>query len=265
MAGGRAACLTRSGGIGENGMVDLHDKTVVVTGGGGWLGSAMASLAIDRGAAVYVCGRTQEALDLVAGATPLVADLSRERDVATVVRRVVSDTGRLDGWVNNAYAAVGSSPLSASRHVVSDTLGRGVADVIVASQHAARAMSSGGAIVNVASMYGIVSPQPDTYDRHPDAHNPPAYGVAKAGVIQYTRYAAVHLAPKGIRVNCVSPGPFPRETSPADFRAELAARTPLGRVGEPHEVAGAIVFLLSDWASYITGHNLVVDGGWTTW
>ena len=92
-------------------------------------------------------------------------------------------------------------------------------------------------------------------------------GKARRGLIQFTRYAAVHLAERSIRVNAVSPGacPSPAVQGDQSFIDALEARIPLGRIGQPGEVAGAVHFLLSDAASYVTGHNLVVDGGWTTW
>jgi gluconate 5-dehydrogenase len=150
------------------------------------------------------------------------------------------------------------------------TLKNCLESVILTTDIVARHMiasKSKGSIVNIASMYGIVSPYPQVYTNHPTFHNPPAYGAAKAGIIQFSRYSACHLAPYGIRVNTISPGAFPNSKvqKDTDFIEELEKRIPLGRIGLSHEIADPVIFLLSDKSSYITGHNLVVDGGWTAW
>jgi NAD(P)-dependent dehydrogenase (short-subunit alcohol dehydrogenase family) len=116
-------------------------------------------------------------------------------------------------------------------------------------------------------MYGVVAPDPKIYFA-PMAPNPVDYGASKAALIQMCRYMAVHFGPRGVRFNCIAPGPFPNPKIQADlpqFIAQLNAKTALGRIGRNHEIVGPALFLLSDGASYVTGHTLVVDGGWTTW
>ena len=259
----------------EEPLVNLANKVVVVTGGGGHLGAEMALTLAGTGADVLICGRRAEPLDAVAAKArerrvagtiqPVVADVSSDEGL----QRVLDATDQLDGWVNNAYEGPMKLLGELTREGVAETLASGLGDVIMATQAASERMTQGGggAIVNVASMYGIVSPQPAAYRAHPAFHSPPAYGAAKAGVIMFTQYAAVHLAEHHIRVNAVSPGPFPgpKATAVPGFESELAARVPLRRIGHVGELGPAVAFLLSDAASYVTGHNLVVDGGWTAW
>lgn len=250
-----------------------------VTGGGGHLGRALCVGLAQLGAFVVAIGRKEESLRATveaahgmgcAGEVVVhVGDVSRADDVAGALDRIESEVGAVHGWVNNAYGGPGGLLFDLERENAVAALASGVGDVMLVTQAVAARMIPlrGGSIVNVASMYGIVSPQPATYRAHPQWHNPPAYGAAKAGVIQFTRYAACHFGAYGIRVNSVSPGPFPRDEIRREraFTAELAARVPLGRVGNAEEIVGPVAFLLSRAASFVSGHDLVVDGGWTAW
>jgi NAD(P)-dependent dehydrogenase (short-subunit alcohol dehydrogenase family) len=259
---------------------DLAGLNIGLTGGGGHLGSVMALGLAQAGARVVITGRHVEPLEAVsaralaakyAGSVVVaVADVANAADTERVLDIVAEPAGRVDGWVNNAYGGAGGLLGTLSRSDVESSIASALTDVIMASEQVANRMKtqgSSGAIVNIASMYGIVSPQPSTYGHFPAFHNPVAYGASKAGVLQFTRYAACHLAPHNIRVNAISPGPFPSETTQTNeaFVAELARRVPLGRIGEPEDLVGPLVFLLSSASGFITGHNLVVDGGWTAW
>jgi NAD(P)-dependent dehydrogenase (short-subunit alcohol dehydrogenase family) len=259
----------------------LAGRGIAITGGGGHLGRAMAIAAAQAGATVVIVGRSDGPLhevrdafvsapgpDGIGGAIiPHVADVSTDAGLVSALDAVESAAGRIDGWVNNAYSGGGMRLGDLTRKEVEATLARGLGDVLMATQTAAARMGPGGSIVNISSMYGLVSPQPGVYRSHPEFHNPPAYGAAKAGVIAFTRYAAVHLADRGIRVNAIAPGPFPSGAAGDDpaFVAELVQRVPLGRVGRPEELGEVIVLLLGDGSSYLTGQTIVVDGGWTAW
>lgn len=142
-----------------------------------------------------------------------------------------------------------------------------VAVRMVAGAMAAR---GSGAIVLFSSMYGLVSPDGSIYagTDTPLKPNPLDYGVAKAGLVQMTKYCAMHYGRQGVRVNCLAPGPFPHaalQNTDSTFMERLAARTMLGRIGRQEDMIGPIRFLAGDDSSYMTGQCLVIDGGWTAW
>lgn len=264
-------------------LFDLNGRVVLLTGAAGYLGHAMSRAILQAGADLVITGRRESAL------VALKDGLSRElRDHCHVVAGDVThpDTpeqirayvmehfGMLHGIVNNAYSgrsgdmnSIGADDflLACSYNLVAPfTL---VKTLVPLMERSAKSRLMTSAIVNVASMYGSVSPDPSVYGDSGE-NNPIHYGAAKGGMIQMTRYLACHLAPRSIRVNSIAPGPFPNSESESiipGFHEKLAIKVPMGRIGKPEEVAGPIVFLLSDAAAYVNGVNLPVDGGWTAW
>ena len=113
-------------------------------------------------------------------------------------------------------------------------------------------------------MYGLVGSYPDAYEGVCPA-SPVAYHTLKGGILQMTRHLAVYWAGDRVRVNCLSPGPFPGEKAPGRWSSASATKLPMERMGRPIELKGAVVFLASDASSFMTGQNLVIDGGWTAW
>lgn len=257
----------------------LRGLGIGLTGGGGHLGREMALAIVRAGGTVAIVGRGRAALERTAelaaaeGRGDAVAICPGDAGEPSAFAAVEAELGErglaLDGWVNNAYDGDSSLLGELDREAVERTVRAGLVDPIVAADLAGEAMAErgGGSIVNVASMYGLVSPRPGVYADAPELHSPPAYGAAKAGLLQFTRYAAAHWARLGVRVNALVPGAFPgaEVQRRAGFVAALEAQIPIGRIGRPEEVGGALVFLLGGASSYMTGQQVVLDGGWTIW
>lgn len=262
-------------------LFSLCGRIALLTGAAGHLGRSLAGALAGAGAKVHLNGRRAGPLEELRdeirrdGGEAEIApfDVLDASSVADFMTRLADEAGRLDVLVNNANFGRTGTINSSTEQDYTDAFGIAVqapAELVRSGTDLLRAAArhSGQAtVVNVASMYGMVSPDPRIYGS--TGHDsPPAYGSAKAALLQFTRYAAVHLAPERIRVNSISPGPFPRpELADAhpNLWADLNEKVPMGRVGKPEELQGALIFLSSDASSFVTGSNLVVDGGWTAW
>jgi gluconate 5-dehydrogenase len=257
-------------------LFDLTNKTALVTGGTGWLGKAFSEALAAAGATVVISSRDRSRADQVAANLPaehgqrhcgVKLDQTDTDSIHTGFRQAVESTGQIDILVNNGLELVGQDITDISldafaRHQINNA---GYFELARLLRDHAVARSASASIVNIGSMYGQVASYPDTYKDICNASSV-AYHALKGGTIQMTRHLAVYWAEDNVRVNCLSPGPFPNPaTAPAELIERLKEKSPMKRMGKPHELKGAIVFLASDASSYVTGHNLTVDGGWTAW
>lgn len=258
-------------------LFSLEGRVSLVTGASGHLGGALAEALCAAGARVYLLGRREAVLRERAGALcaaghdarALVCDVRDDAAGREALSVIARESGRLDVLVSNAH--VGRT--GAFTEAVREDFAEGM-DLAVGSAHAltlaalpllkSAAKDGSPSVIHVASIYGMVSPDPRNYAT-PSQQNPAYYGAAKAALIQYARHAAVHLAGEGVRVNALSPGPFPGPSASEALLEKLRAKVPLGRVGVPEELATALLFLASPRSSYVTGVNLPVDGGFTAW
>lgn len=260
-------------------MFELNGLRVLVTGATGHLGSAMSWALAEAGAHVLVNSRNIEKAERLVGAL-LNAGLNAEPAIfdaldETSIRQYAElNAGKdITALVNNAYAGKsGSIELSTSKeymdsYQISVAAAHSIVRVLLPAFRLSVARHGYASIINLGSMYGVVSPDQRIYE-NAESVNPPFYGAAKAALIHWTKYAACEFGKEGIRFNSVSPGPFPSEAvqrANGAFVQILADRVPLGRIGQASEIGGPIVFLASRAASFVNGANLAVDGGWTSW
>lgn len=258
-----------------NDLLSLKGRVAVVTGAAGWLGSAMSRALAEAGARLVVTSRELAKAQAFAETLPgtghigMTLDLLHTETFAEFVRNVVDVTGQIDILVNNGYSGSAASIQAADADDFNRSYHAGVTGYFVLARDVANHMRSrgGGSIINIASMYGVVGSYPDAYEGL-TINSPPSYHALKGALVHLTRHLAVYWAKDGIRVNAISPGPFPpqrvQDAYPT-FIPRLEAKSPMGRMGQPHEVKGVAVLLASDAGSYITGQNILVDGGWTAW
>ncbi len=237
----------------------LAGAVAVVTGASGKLGPVWT-------AALREAGATVAGLDLRAAEGVEAADVTDRDAVQAACERIVGRHGAPHVLVNNAGIDVspegegGEERLEDFRRTVDVNLAGAFNATQVFGPHMVRA--GRGSIVNVGSLYASISPEPRFYDHLEGFVKPAAYGASKAGVIHLTRYFARRWGPHGVRVNALSPGGL-LAGQDEQFLAKYCARVPLGRMAEPGDLTGPLVFLASDASRYLTGHELRVDGGFT--
>ncbi len=261
-------------------LANLEGRVALITGGAGHLGSTMADALAELGCSVCLLDRNREALE--AAQTQLQArwqspvatleiDLESETERAAVAGWVKDRFGRADILVNNA-GFVGDSKLQGwvvpfEEQAIS-TWRRAVEVNLTAAFHLSQVLtpllraSGHGSIVNVGSIYGVAGPDMRLYEGTAMG-NPAAYAASKGGLLQSTKWLAAVLGPD-VRVNAISPGGIARN-QPEAFVNRYEEKTPLRRMGTEEDFKGAIAYFASDLSAWVTGENLMVDGGWTVW
>lgn len=256
---------------------NLSDRIVWVVGGAGLLGASVCRALAEHGAHVVIGDIQQQAADTLASdlralslsAESMIVNAAHESEIVDCANGLVARWGHIDVVVNMAYFYTMTPMEEMTTREWEEGMRVTLTGAFVVAREAGRVMKAqgSGSLIQFSSMYGIVSPDPRIY---PPRHkvNPIDYGVAKAAILQMVRYQAVMLAPYNVRVNAIVPGAFPdpaTQGADPEFVQKLCDKCPMGRVGKSSEIAGAVVYLASGASSYVTGTQLVVDGGWTAW
>lgn len=257
-------------------LFDLNGKVAIVTGASGWLGSAMSRALAEAGATLAVTSRDGGNAAEFAASLPgeghigLGFDQGDTDTIPAFVQEVLDRLGRVDILVNNAYGGTAPDIDDATAEDFDRAYHTGVTAYFLLARevvHHLRERNAPGSIINIGSMYGVVASYPEAYAELP-VNSPPNYHGLKGGIVHLTRHLAAYWAADNVRVNAISPGPFPKQSvhdTQPEFIGRLESKVPLARMGRPHELKGLAVLLASDAGSYITGQNILVDGGWTAW
>ena len=257
----------------------LKGSVAIVTGGAGNLGPHFTQALAEAGATVVLAdlpsqkSRGEKAareISLRTGGEVLFCPLNvvNEKSVKALMRGVVQRFKKIDVLVNAAMGTGKNFYASIEKYTQKDfeeVLNVNVTGTFLCSRAVAGVMkrNKSGSIINIASIYGVVAADPGIYGKS-GIHSPASYAASKGAIVNLTRYMAVHWAKDKIRVNAISPGGVFND-QPQEFVRNYSKRTPLGRMAQKADLKGAVVFLASPASGYVTGHNLLVDGGWTAW
>jgi NAD(P)-dependent dehydrogenase (short-subunit alcohol dehydrogenase family) len=249
-----------------------------VTGGGTHLGKAMAEALAAQGARTYIAGRRTEIVEEAASAmrdaglncSALRLDITDPIQVDEARAGIAGESGPIDIMVCNAGTSAETAyPPDTDIDAFSATITSHVTGTVITANAAARQMvpRGSGSIITVSSIHGFLAADPRLYaglTRMP-RRSSLAYQTAKAAILGVTRNLAAELGRSGIRVNCISPGHIPKDTLDPELVTRVVEGNALGIVGQPDDMKGAVLLLASDAGRFITGHNLVVDAGWSIW
>ena len=265
-------------------LFSLKDKVAIVTGALGLIGKHHCHALAEAGASVVVCDLNEvECADFASSLSVLSlgisADITDKKSVVKLKGKVISNYGKIDILVNNAaindkfedpQAALTESmfenyPVEMfKRSLDVNVTGMFLCSQVIGTEMAER---GNGTIINIASTYGVVAPDQSIYKNDKGEqtfYKSAAYPVTKGAVISFTKFLAAYWGNKGVRVNTLSPGGV-QDNQDGFFIKNYSGKTPLGRMAHPTDYKGALVFLASDASNYMTGANLIVDGGWTAW
>ena len=250
----------------------LKGKTAVVTGGAGLIGKPVCIGLAEAGAKTYIGDINEKKGKNLSKENSninwIYLDITDIKSVKNCIIKVIKNEKKIDVWINAAYPRT-KDWTNKFEDVKQESWKKNVDmhlnGYFLCCQQIIEHMkkNKNGCIINFGSIYGIIGPDFSIY-KNTNWTMPAAYSAIKGGIVNFTRYLATLYAKHGIRVNAICPGGI-YDKQPESFVKNYSKKTPMGRMGKPEEIAGPVLFLASDAASYITGHVLMVDGGWTTW
>ena len=272
-------------------LFNLKNKIIVITGGSGFLGSEFSFALSGMGAIPVILDQNEKSLRILEKkfiknkrkSSFFLVNINNEKKVNETINLIIKKYKKIDCLINATTSTMNGTIKSKSKFfekfekydfsLWQKSLNGHLSNIFIATKSVAKYMlkRKQGSIVNIASDVGIISPDHRIYEPNKkyrykgvDFNTPISYSVAKSGIISLTRYLATYWAQKGIRVNCISPaGVYNKHNK--KFVEQLSQRIPLGRMAKSYELNGAIIYLCSNASSFVTGHNLVVDGGRTIW